>query len=270
MPTHFAPCGLCQELKDLQDSHLLLAALYKFLRTSTTGTDPNPVVVTKSKAFTSSKQVSSPFLCKNCEQRFSDNGERYILAQCAQPNGQFKLRELLQAATPLFDTPKVKVYDVQPLLSSEEVDQYLYFAASVFWRASAHSWKMGNAPVAQISLGGQYQEQFRLYLHGKAALPHNARIVVDVSTEAQHDLMTTVFPCTTRVDDGVYCHKFYIPGLLFILFLGKDVPLRFDDGALNDSQHRLPIRLCSWQNDSLFVGLVDLMKTSTPSGKLRR
>ena len=127
---------------------------------------------------------------------------------------------------------------------------------------------MGNEPVGQISLGGQYQEQFRLYLLGKAAFPQNARLVVHTSSEAQSDLMTTIFPCTTRVD-GVRRHKFYIPGLLFILFLGKDVPQRFDDGALNGSQHRL-MWLCPWQNDSLFIGSVDLMKASTPSGKLCR
>lgn len=267
MPTHCAPCGLCQEPKELQDSHLLPAAVYKFSRTPASGTDPNPVVVTKSKALTSSKQVSSPFLCENCEQRFSDNGERYVLAQCARPSGQFKLRELLHAASPLFDTSKFKVYDVQPLLGSK-VDQYLYFAASVFWRASAHRWKMGNERVDQISLGSQYQEQFRLYLLGKAAFPQNARIAVHVSSEAQPDLMTTVFPCTTRVD-GVRCHMFYIPGLLFILFLGQEAPRQFDNKALNGSRHRL-MRLCPWQNASLFAGSVDLMKASTPSGKLRR
>lgn len=124
MPAYFATCGLCQEPKELRDSHLLPAAVYKFSRTPTAVTDPNPVVVTKNKALTSSKQVTSPFLCGDCEQRFSDNGERYVLTQCARPHGRFKLRELLQAASPLVDTPRFKVYDVQPLLD-HKVDQYL-------------------------------------------------------------------------------------------------------------------------------------------------
>lgn len=267
MTASVTPCGLCLKPSKLQNSHLLPAALYKLSRDPTGGTDPNPVMVTRSKAITSSKQVSSYFLCESCEQRFSDNGERYVLTQCARPNGQFKLRELLQAGPPLLNDPKFKAYDVQPLLRSK-VDQYLYFAGSVFWRASAHNWKMGNDPVGQISLGGQYQEQFRLYLLGKTPFPQNARIVVHVSTEAQPDLLTTVYPCTTRVD-GVHRHKFYIPGVLFILFLGRDVQKQFDAGALNGSQRQL-MWLCPWQNDSLFVGLMDLVKASTPSGKLRR
>lgn len=267
MPTHCSPCGLCQEPKELRDSHLLPAAVYKFLRTPTAGTDPNPVVTTKNKAITSSKQVSSEFLCQDCEDRFSRNGERYILAQCARPNGQFKLRELLQAASPLFDTPNLKGYDAQSLLGSR-LDQYLYFAASVFWRASAHRWTMGNEKVGRISLGDLYQEQFRLYLLGRAAFSQNARIFIHVSSEACPDLMTTVFPCTSR-GEGVRRHKFYIPGLLFILFLGKYAPQRFDGGALNGSRHR-GMWLCPWQSDSLFAGSMDLMKTSTPLGKLRR
>ena len=126
---------------------------------------------------------------------------------------------------------------------------------------------MGNVPVGLISLGDQYQEQFRLYLLGKAPFPQNARIVVHVSTE-QSDLLTIVYPCSTRVD-GVHRHKFYIPGVLFILFLGRDVQKPFDDKALNGSQRQL-MCLCPWQNDSLFVGSMDLVKASTPSRKLRR
>ncbi|MCH8041031.1 MAG: hypothetical protein IH977_11910 [Nitrospinae bacterium] len=267
MTVPLASCGLCLKPRKLRDSHLLPAALYKLLRDPTGGTDPNPVVVKQGRTFTSSKQVSSYFLCESCEQRFSDKGERYILAQCARPNGQFKLRELLQATSPLLDTAKFKVYDVQPLLGSK-IDQYLYFAASVFWRASAHSWKMGNDPVDQISLGGQYQEQFRLYLLGKAPFPQKAAIIVHVSTEAQPDLPATIYPCTNQ-GDGVPRHKFYIPGVLFILFLGRDVPNQFNAVALNGSQRQL-MWLCPWQNDSLFVGVVDLVKASTPSRKLRR
>lgn len=266
MKTHSSQCGLCLQRKELRDSHLLPAAVYKLLRTPTGGHDPNPVVIMPSRALTTSQQVSAPFLCGDCEQRFSRNGERYVIAQCARPDGQFKLRELLQTISPLYDTPQFKVYDVQHLLGSQ-IDHYLYFAASVFWRASAYRWKMGIKSVGQITLGTTYQEQFRLYLLGEAAFPQKARVRVHVASENPPDL-TTVFPCTTRID-GARRHKFYIPGLLFILFLGSNVPTRFDAGALNGSQQQL-MWLCPWQNDSLFLGFLDVIKATTPSGKLRR
>ena len=175
MTAPVAPCGLCLKPSKLQDSHLLPAALYKLARDSTGGTDPNPVIVKRRKTITSSKQVSSYFLDKSCEQRFSDNGERYILAQCARRDGQFKLRKLLQAASPFLDTPTFKVYDVQPLLGIGLTNTSTSPQA-VFRRASAHSWKMGNDPVDRISLGAEYQEQFRLY-------PTRTRIL---STECAH------------------------------------------------------------------------------------
>ena len=147
-------CGLCLQKKELQNSHLLPAALYRQLREPSDGSDPNPIVVTRSRAFTSSKQVSSPFLCTDCELRLSVKGENYVLTQCAKRNGTFKFRELLQSASPLCvdDMNQTAVYDVQRLLDTK-VDQYLYFAASVFWRASARSWKMGDEQVGKICLG---------------------------------------------------------------------------------------------------------------------
>jgi hypothetical protein len=76
MTSSSAPCGLCQQPSYLRDSHLLPATLYKLLREPSRPSDPNPVVASPDRAFTSSRQVTSYFLCQNCEQLFSDS-ERY-------------------------------------------------------------------------------------------------------------------------------------------------------------------------------------------------
>lgn len=259
-------CGLCFNTSELRNSHLLPAALYNMARNLSVGSDPNPAVVTPSRSFTSSKQVSSPFLCAACEDRFSKNGESYVLDQCFRPNGQFKLRDLLKTVVPLESDVRYDVYDVQPLLG-KEVDQYLYFAVSVFWRASAHHWRMGAERVAKISLGVRHQEQFRLYLLGKETFPDNARLVLHVSSESEPQPIT-VFPCVTRTN-GVHRHKFYIPGLLFILILSGHAIGEFDGGALNSRERKL-MWLCPWQEGSLFRGASRLVKASTPTGNLRR
>ena len=268
MALQIGQCGLCLTNAELHESHLLPAALYKMFRNPSPENDPNPAVTTRTTSFTSSRQVVSPFLCGVCEHRFSQNGESYVLDQCARGDDQFKLRELLLAATPLgCDSERgISVYDAQSLLG-RKINPYLYFAASVFWRASAHRWKMGSEPVAQISLGSTYQEQFRLYLLGKEAFPDKARLVVHVSSEEKPHFVT-VFPCATRTN-GVPRHKFYIPGLLFILFLSGHAVKQFDGGALNGSKQQL-IWVCPWEEDSLFYGSVRLVKASTPTGKLRR
>src|SRR5438093_112529 len=136
MSGHVGSCGLCRTTKELRYSHLMLAAVYKLSRIYSRS-DPNPVIISKRNSFTTSRQVSAYFLCGECEDKFSRNGERYVLNQCARPNGEFKLRESLGLDSPVCVDAKFKVYDVTTLLGTR-VDQYVYFAASVFWRASAH------------------------------------------------------------------------------------------------------------------------------------
>lgn len=218
---------------------------------------------------TSSKQISSPFLCADCELRFSANGENYVVTRCAKRNGSLELRELLQGASPLFadDMNQTAIYDVQQLLGTK-VDHFLYFAASVFWRASAHRWKMGGEQIDQISLGAKYQKEFRSYLLGQADFPQNARVHIYVSNETRIPPTLITVPTTARLD-SVHRHKFCIPGVLFILFLGSDVSKKADEFALNGSKKQI-MRLCSWQNDSHFRGFLQRMQTATPTGRLRK
>lgn len=262
-------CGLCLKKKELQNSHLLPAALYRQLRNPSAGADPNPVLVTYSRALTSSLQVSSPFLCADCESRISVNGENYVVTQCAKRNGLFKLRELLQTVSPLITNKKDQVagYDVRGLLGAK-VEQYLYFAASVFWRASAHTWIIGGRQVGKISLGDKYQEQFRLYLLGESTFPQNALVHVHVASETQVPLTVATVPTEFRMG-AAHRHKFCIPGVLFVLFLGSKVSTTGDTFALNGSEHRV-MWLYPWQNDSHVRGILQRIQAATPTGKLRK
>jgi len=250
-------CGLCHEHRVLRESHLLPAAVYKLSR-ETDRRNPNPVVVRPTGAGTTSRQVSDHFLCADCEERFSRNGERYVLGQCARPGGQFALRELLGAASVVCGDAGFRVCEVTGVLGGN-VEQYLYFAVSVFWRAAARRWTLEGRPINRISLGNMYQEQFRLYLLGQAAWPPKARLFVHVWSDEPVDL-TTVFPCSTRVELARR-HKFCIPGILFILFLGGTVPRMHDSGALNSAVGRF-MWLCRWRNDSLFGGFDRLIRTA--------
>ena len=263
MTNHVGSCGLCLTTKELRDSHLLGAASYKLSRVASRS-DPNPVVVTKGRSFTTSRQVSAYFLCGECEAKFSRNGEQYVYNECARP-GEFKLRELLEKESAVCVDSRFKLFDVTGLLG-KRVDQYLYFAASVFWRASAHKWTMDGRPLNLISLGPKYQEEFRRYLLGEGAFPANARIFIHIWSDNPTDF-TTIFPCPFRVE-GVWRHKFCVPGITFILFLGGDVPKKHDLWALNSSRGHF-VWLCQWRDDSLFGGFLDAIKKSQPSASLR-
>jgi hypothetical protein len=206
-------------------------------------------------------------LCGDCENRFSKNGERYVLSQCAKPNGQFLLREALEIATSVIQDGELRVYDAAAVLGSAR-EQYLYFAASVFWRAAVWSWSFGGERLKELNFGGAWQEEFRKYLCGSdSGFPSKARLFVQVSSDARIN-MTSVFPCTFRME-GAWRYKFYIPGILFILFLGPDVPAKYDALALNGQAGSF-IWLCPWENDSLFRGFAKRMKQAVRSHGLAK
>jgi len=255
--TTFGNCGLCHKKRQLQNSHLLPAAAYKLSRENNRR-DPNPVIVTTTRAGSTSRQVSDHFLCAKCEDRFSRGGERYVLSQCARPGGKFALRGRLATAPVLYEESRFRVCQVGNVLG-EKANQYLYFAASVFWRAAARRWAFEGATLERISLGTTYQEQFRRYLLDEAEFPENARLFVHVWSDDPIDF-TTVFPCSVRVS-GARRHKFCIPGILFILFLGGNAPREQDAGALNSGDGRF-MWLCRWADDSLFAGFGKLVKAA--------
>lgn len=150
-------CALCCEERELQLSHLLPAALYRLLRNEG-GKDPNPEIVRPGKNFTSSKQAVQPLLCSRCEGIFHRLGEDLVLRECARPEG-FILQEQLAPMRPLAidERAHVLLYDVAGLLG-DRIDKYLYFGASVAWRAAVRSWRLFNRNY-QISLGPTHLEQ---------------------------------------------------------------------------------------------------------------
>jgi len=71
---------------------------------------------------------------------------------------------------------------------------------------------------------------------------------------------------------GILRHKFGIPGVLFILFLGNDTSSRYDAWALNSTRGNY-MWLCPFEDDSLFTGFGRLIKQATfarPAPKKRR
>ena len=86
-----------------------------------------------------------------------------MVSQCARPSGQFKLRELLERSVPVAHMPRVRVYDVAISLGAH-ADEYVYFAASLFWRTSARVWHE-DGPRERFSLGNNFPRNGRLFVH---------------------------------------------------------------------------------------------------------
>lgn len=262
MDVRLGKCALCLQTKELRDSHFLPAAVWRLARESFAAPNPNPIVVAGGRAFSTSHQVTAFLLCGDCEQMLSRKGERQVLSHCARPDGAFPLREALERTTPTFEDEELSAYNAQRVLGTS-VGDYLYFATSVFWRAAARSWAFGRHRIEKLELGGKYTEQFRLYLCGQASFPANARLFLHVSSESKLE-MSSIFPCSIPLE-GARRHKFYIPGMLFMLFLGRDVPTKHDALALNSHAGGF-VWLCPWKNDELFLGFAKQVELAAKSG----
>ena len=91
-------CKLCLKTKELQDSHFMPAALYRATRNAA-AVNPNPAVITSRGTVQTSQQMQDFLLCKDCEELFNKNGEKYVMSQVNR-SGKFPLLGTLRKATP--------------------------------------------------------------------------------------------------------------------------------------------------------------------------
>lgn len=215
-------CRLCRNDDCLVDSHLMPRALYRYVGRSVSGS-ANLVVVTEARSWPSSRQVSDHVLCSRCEARLNENGERWVLRNCYRGESSFKLQQSLQKARPLMEGNELLVYAAAQI-ASIEIQQLLYFASSVIWRAAVHVWRYENHELQRLDLGERYEEELRRFLLGEQTFPSNAVLWVSVSKLSQPELAKTmVFPYGGRAG-GYHLYQFAIPGLRFHMFLGNCIP----------------------------------------------
>jgi hypothetical protein len=100
------------------------------------------------------------------------------------------------------------------------IESLVYFCTSVVWRASVADWLSSGHEYERISLGNRYQEEIRRYLLGDAEYPQNVVVVVILS-QLDRPVLTFNFPRTDRFD---FCrsHRVHIPGITFMVMIGKD------------------------------------------------
>jgi hypothetical protein len=145
-------CGLClREGQQLQQSHLLPAAVYRLMRNQERK-NTDPVRIDSDRVVQNSKQVRDFFLCKCCERRFDENGERWILDHHHRGAGQFLLQSILKRSEPLLRMPGETIYQA---LNIPEIDvkAITYFAVTMFWRAGSHTWQTGGGKATKNQLG---------------------------------------------------------------------------------------------------------------------
>lgn len=249
-------CKLCLQQEELQVSHFLPAALYKSLLQREV-TNPSPYFMSGTKTLETSRQIKDHVLCVDCERRFNENGERWVLAQMAR-EGEFLLQETLRKATPIRSVPGLTTY-AAGRIPEIDVDKLEYFAVSVFWRAAIHDWTPPHGEKYERLQLGPYKEQLRQYLLGIAPFPPN--VMTTISVYEENDFVRSMFPPSAgepRPEEG-RPYSFLIPGIQFSMTLGK----RLKPETRELSSHLEPER-------RIFMSPLVNVQVKSLSEKLRR
>ncbi len=244
------------------ESHFLPAAVYTQLRDNA-AKNPNPVVMTKQVSQATSRQVKDYVLCAECEDRFSKYGETWVLGNMARTDG-FKLQERLVSRTPIGSNENIAFYSTREI-PEINMSALIYFAMSVFWRASAHVWRNASGTMQGIDLG-PFEEEIRHFLLG-GAFPEHAAILVTVWPT--RDVLPAAY--TPRRGRAPDCHvfNFLIPGLEFKLFTGHRIPEIYRSMCSELSDEKFIYSAMSVISDTLDA-FSRLMETSRPSKSLQQ
>jgi hypothetical protein len=215
----YGVCKLCLRKEELRDSHFIPRAMYKYLRTASEK-NPNPVVVGRTRAATTSKQVKDYLLCAKCEDLFNKNGENEIL-KWVWNSKHFPLGDRLAVAVPLSLDPSVT-----PSFSGTSIgvdtEKFAYFALSLIWRAAVHVWDLPFGGKTTLLNLGAIEEPIRKYLLGTVAFPSE---VVVVATACTDPLSIQSFSAPSQVIgfQGT-CFAILALGIYFRVLIGSDIP----------------------------------------------
>ena len=218
MSVHLGTCGLCQERRELQDSHLLPASLYEIIRKHS----GSPVVIQDGTAVQTSRQMRAPLLCADCEGVLNQKGEDWVLRNCYRGNGIFPLaallREELTAGRPLAKG----AYRLRST-TTVALDRLTHFAASVFWRAAVRSWRLLRCGTPVRLRLGPYEDRLRRFVLGGSA-PQGVCFFVLLNSRTNDDTAALYPPQATDRGDSFRHYQFLIPGLFFQAVLGSKIP----------------------------------------------
>lgn len=222
-------CKLCGEVKTLCDSHYLPKRLY-----CTVGgpelKNPNPVMNINGQLKQISDQYRGFVFCEVCEDRLNKLGENWVQANLPKKYGApFPLQDALAPLTPTFIGDRWERYNVVGE-KTFDVQKLVYFGMSIFWRGAVHDWKTTAGQKAPHVDLGVYEKPMRDFLLG-APFPNDVVLALDIWP--YKDVLPLLYPVITeQLPEGICRYFFYVPGLLFFLFVGADIPKVVRESAL--------------------------------------
>lgn len=215
-------CKLCKKAGQLDDSHLISKAIYKRLRSSK-ASNPNPVLISAGSAHQTSNQTKAHLLCRSCEQLLSSRGEKSIINLLSGEDRSSPIHDLLVEQNPSGRHGSAAVYAARGI-PSIPIEPLAHFGLGVFWKASVDQWHAEKGEL-QINLG-PYERRIREYLLNPdpSCFPKGVALNVIVLPPPKIPILIGI-PVEAKKGEGFRNHRFYVPGIQFVLIVGKLAPI---------------------------------------------
>ena len=162
--------------------------------------------------------------CKKCEDLFSKHGEQWVLANIPHDyDAAFPLQDAINQLKPVFTGNDLVLCNVNRV-SAFDIKQLVYFGMSIFGRGAVHEWKTTTGLIAPRVTLGALEEPIRKFLLGEGPLPDDTKMVLTVDVWPYKKIHQIAYPpCESHLQECQRCW-FHIPGLLFSLYLGANIP----------------------------------------------
>ncbi len=218
------------------ESHFIPRALY-----------PNRNQKSATVTRTSAKPGPSPhlkehLLCRDCEARFTRNGESEVLKWLAPKVKTLPLAERLRLALPREQSPEVSRFAAYEI--GLDAAKFAYFTASVIWRGAVHAWQLPDGTRTTPLDLGPYEDVVRRYLLGEAEFPHHVMSVIVMVCSDAEARQLWIIPCQ---DEEASCqnYRFLARGVFFRLLLGPNIPEFFRDQSCVSARECIEFADCS-------------------------
>jgi len=221
LPVQLGTCKMCLQRKQLVKSHFMPAALYDYCREGVN----SPIKVGDGVVYPTDRQTCDYLLCKDCEHIFSDGGECWIADKLAKwkkgsSERAFPLYSFLAERAPYYREGGTNIY-FAAAAPEIRVDKLTHFALGIFWKASVHSWSR-TEKESRIEFGS-YRDAIRDWLRTGRNFPHHVYLIVNIATPSHAQVALTDPYEGTRPRGGWRNFLFHVPGVLFLLAIGKTV-----------------------------------------------
>jgi hypothetical protein len=252
-------CELCRKVRPLQVSHFLPAGLYRLQR-EPGQTNPNPVLISRLISVQTAYQIKQPLLCAECEQRFSRNGEAYVLPRL-QNRDRFPLLDRLNLALPAYDSPRLQAFRGDAV--GFDTEKVAYFGLSILWRAAVRQWITLKGETTKVELAAAFKESLRRYLLGETPFPIDVVVVATVATD--FGSRESCFVPNRIKDNPMIAYGLMTKGLYFRVLFGDTPDELRKICCVGGPWKLLFVRDCQ---DSLLETAEELMRTSVAVGQL--